>query len=254
MTIPAELSAKLHPKDLARLEKTLAELVELLGTELRAVLLHGEAVGDLYRPRRTRMQLIVVLERVSPLLLRRIRPRIRAWARRHVATPLMMDPLYIESSHDVFPLEFLEIADEHHLIYGEIDPFASQTLDPEHLRMEVEEQARGKMLHLWEAYLECAGRRSTMRRLLAQTPAGFVPAIRAMLYLAERPREHSSVKLVAELELTFRCELPAFTRLLDRTLPRTRPSGPELEAIFEGYLDEVRTLVRIADGLGRQAS
>ncbi len=237
----------LHAKDRNRLDKTLAELVELYGEHLRAVALCGEAVTPAYRPKRTRLKLVVVLDQVSPELLRRMRPRIRAWARRHIDTPLVMDPLYIESSLDVFPLEFLEIGDEHRLIHGETDPFAEQPIDREHLRIETEEQARGKMLHLWEAYLECGGRRSTMRRLLAQTPAGFLPAVRAMLYLADRPRPDSPAELLAEAERAFDCRLPTMSRLLDAGAKR--PAASDLEPLFESYLAEVRALVRIADGL-----
>ncbi|MFP6609967.1 MAG: hypothetical protein VCB80_07310 [Deltaproteobacteria bacterium] len=242
MSIPVHL----HSKDRARLVKTLGELVGLYGDGLHAVALYGTAVTPAYRPKRTRMDLAVVLDELTPSRLRLMRPRIRAWAWRHIDTPLVMDPLYIDSSLDVFPLEFLELADEHTLLHGDRDPFADPEIDREHLRIEIEEQVRGKMLHLWEAYLQSRGRSSTMRRLLVQTPAGFLPTLRAMLYFAQRPRPASPAELVAETERSFACHLPTITALV----AGSRIKRAELETTFDSYLGEVRSLVRIADGLG----
>ena len=138
--------------DRASLDAFAADLREIHGSALRAVLLTGEAASAGYRPRRSPLSTLVVLDEVTPAALRRTRPRLRRWSRRRIPTPLFMDPTYIASALDVFPLEFLELGDHHELLLGESDPLADLEIDRVHLRLEVEEQMRGKMLHLWEAY------------------------------------------------------------------------------------------------------
>ena len=121
--------------------------------------------------------------------LRRTRGRVSAWRRRRIPTPVLMDPRYVESSLDVFPLEFLEIGDRHRVLHGRADLFANLGVDLSHLRLEVEEQIRGKLLHLWKAYLEAAGSKRALHQLLLETPPGFEVILRGMLRLGQGAQE-----------------------------------------------------------------
>lgn len=231
------------------------------GDALLAVVLCGEAAGPGYRPRKSPLALVVVLEQVSPEALRTTRARVAAWRRRRIPTPMLMDPLYIESSLDVFPLEFLEIGEQHRVLHGQTDPFADLAIDLAHLRLEVEEQIRGKMLHLWEAYLEAGRSKRTLRRLLTDTPPGFEVILRGMLKLrgeaapraagggrAAMRSDHPGA-LLASVEDEFGIALPTLRRLQAVRRDCDRLLRAELEGVFEAYLTEVRRLGRIVDGL-----
>ena len=160
-----------------------------------------------------------------------------------------MDPLYIETSRDVFPIEFLELRERHQLVFGEVDPFADLVIDVGHLQLEVEEQLRGKMLHLWEAYLETAGSRRQLRRLLVDTPAGFAPVLRGLLHLRRVAGQGGSDSgdLLADVEGAIGVTLPVFHRLLAVQQGDAGLAASELEGVFEDYLSEVRSLVRVSD-------
>jgi hypothetical protein len=251
----------LHPKDERALTKAVEDLRQMHGDALLAVVLYGEASGPGYRPRKSPLALVVLLEQVSPEALRATRTRVGAWRRRRIPTPMLMDPLYIESSLDVFPLEFLEIGDQHRVLHGQSDPFADLAIDVAHLRLEVEEQIRGKMLHLWEAYLEAGRSKRTLKRLLTETPPGFEVILRGMLKLREEAlppdagagpagaRPDHPEALLASVEEEFGIELPTLRRLEAVRQDRDRLQRGELEDVFEAYLTEVRRLGRIVDGL-----
>ena len=113
---------KLDEKDRGALDRMVAELEEQHGDALLAVLLTGEAASADYRPGKTRLTTLVLLSEVTAEALRRTRGSLKAWGKRRIATPLFMDPLYVESACDVFPIELLEISDRHLLLYGESDP------------------------------------------------------------------------------------------------------------------------------------
>jgi hypothetical protein len=246
---------ELDRKDRTALDRFVEDLRGLHPDALVAALLTGEAASAGYRPRRSPLTTVVVLDEVTPDTLRRTRERVRGWRRRRIPTPLLMDPLYIESSVDVFPIEFLEIADHHLLLHGDVDPFADLTLHLPHLRLEVEEQIRGKMLHLWEAYLGAGGSKRALRLLLLETPPGFEMILRGMLRLRQGeqpqgdPRPDGPDELLAAVELQFELELPVFRRL--ERVRRSREALPrgQLEGLFDAYLAEVRRLVRITDAL-----
>ena len=236
-------------KDQAALDRLVSDLRDLHGQALVAVALTGEAASPAYRPRKSELTTVVVISEINASVLRTVRGKIRAWGRLRLATPLLMDSLYIETSRDVFPIEFLDLRERHRLLFGEVDPFADLAIDVEHLRLEVEEQLRGKMLHLWEAYLETAGSRRQLRRLLLETPASFAPILRGLLHLRQMAGQAGapSGDLLADVEGAVGVTLPVFRRLLAVQHGDAALGTSEHEEVFEGYLAEVRRLVRVSD-------
>ena len=220
------------------------------GTRLQAVVLCGDAAGGGYRAGKSRLELAVVVDAVDDDTLHRLtRALPRTW-RRRVAAPLLFDPLYIQSSLDVFPLEFLDLADRHELLFGEHDPFAELVFEREHLRLQIEQQLRGKLLHLWEAYLAARGSRRHTRRLLIDTPAAFETIARGILYIVGNgPRPTEPCALIAAVETALSIELPTLERLERVRSGRDKLARADVEATFACYLEEVRALVRGVDGL-----
>ena len=235
---------EIDPSDRSALDRMVTELQELHNDALLAVALTGDAIGPTYRPRKTLLTTVVVLEEVTPEALRRTRDLIRRWRRRHIPVPILMDPRYIESSLDVFPIEFIDFADRHLLLFGESDPFSDLKFDMDHLRLEVEEQLRGKMLHLWSAYLSTHGSQKNLRALLLETPAGFEIILRGMARLRDPSATESPVDAI---EHSFEIELPTFHRLIGLRSGQGSMANDELEDTFGAYLGEVHRLVHLTD-------
>jgi hypothetical protein len=244
---------ELDPSDRSRLDRLVQDLLELHGDSLLAVALIGEALGPGYRPRKTPLSVVAVLRELTPDALRRTRSRVRRWRRRNLAIPLLMDLAYIEASLDVFPIEFLDISQRHLLLFGDADPFDGLRYDRAHLRLEVEEQLRGKLLHLWEAYLRTEGSERSLRSLLLETPAGFDVILRALLLLRPAPAENRASgpeeDPVAAVAQAFEIELPTLEHLWKLRCGRGSLTNDQLDAVFDGYLSEVRQLVRLIDAL-----
>jgi hypothetical protein len=241
------------PDDRIQLERFVADLEDSHEASLLAVVLTGDAATADYQPRKTPLTVIVVLSEVTPDALRAMRPNLRRWRRRRIPTPMVMDPRYIESSLDVFPLEFLDIQTRHRLIHGERDPFSKLPIDLPHLRSEVEEQLRGKLLHLWSAYLETEGSEKSLRALLVETPPGFEIALRGLLALAPDTPESDALAtgegVIRAVEQRFDVTLPTFERLEEIRLGRRALANDSLDEVFDAYVDEVRALVRLSDAL-----
>jgi hypothetical protein len=243
----------LDEKDRATLEQVRRDLHGLFGDGLRAVALTGEAAGASYRPGRSPLELAVLLDQVTADSLRKVRPRLGAWARRRVAAPLILDLRWLADSRDVFPIEFLELRAHHVPLHGDIDPFAGLPVGAEHLRLELEKQLRGKLLHLWEAYLETRGAARRLRALLLAVPQGFAWILRGALHLsapeqADLPGHGEDERVFAEVERRFGVSIPTLRRLEAARRTGERLPSAELEPIFEALLGELRALVQIGDG------
>jgi len=238
----------------ARDARSLATLVEDLhgmhGEALRAVLLAGEAAGPEYRPRVTPLSVVVVLAEISAETLRRTRPRVATWRRLRIPAPVLLDAATIDRSLDVFPLELLELRDRHLTLYGHAEAIENIEVALPYLRLELEEQLRGKLLHLMSAYLETGPSPRALRRLLLDSPPGFAVLLRGLLRLRggqNAPRPADPEELIGAVEFLFGVALPSLRRL-DRVrrgreqLPRT-----ELEPLFDGYLADVRRIGLLVD-------
>jgi hypothetical protein len=239
--------AALDAKDARAVDQAVADLRAAHGDRLRALVLCGDAAGDDYAPGRTPLDLTVVLDSVTAAALRATAAHVATWRRHRIGVPLLLDPPYIASAVDVFPLEFLDLADRHRVVYGD-DPFAAVTIDARALRAEVEAQLRGKLLHLGQAYLESAAARSSLRELLVESVAAFELIMRGMLRLREVARS-ASARVLDDVERTFTVELPALRELAAVRRGAGRIVRADLEPLFASYLDEVRMLVGLVDRL-----
>jgi hypothetical protein len=241
----------LDDQDRATLEQVRRDLHELFAGSLRALALTGEAAGPSYRPGRSPLELAVLLDQVTADALRRVRPWLGRWARKRVAAPLFFDLRWLADSRDVFPIEFLELRTHHIPLHGDVDPFATLPVSREHLRLEVEKQLRGKLLHLWEAYLETRGSARLLRALLLAVPPGFVWILRGALHLLEEsvdlPAHGQDERVLEEVERRFGVSLPSLRRLEAAHRTGERIPSSDLEPLFEALLAELRALIQIGE-------
>ena len=85
--------------------------------------------------------------------------------------------------------------------------------------------------------------------MLIDTPAAFETIARGILYVAGIERPTDPLSLVSAVESALDIRLPTLMRLERVRRGRDRLRGGEIEATFMLYLEEVRALVRNADGL-----
>lgn len=240
----------LDARDARALETLVGDLRGLHGAALVAVLLAGESAGPEYRPRITPLSVVVVLAELGAETLRRTRTRVAAWRRQRIAVPLLLDAATIERSLDVFPLELLELRDRHQTLYGRCDQIEHLEVRLPYLRLEIEEQLRGKLLHLMSAYLETGSSPRALRRLLLDSQPGFAVLLRGLLRLRGgegSPRPADPHELIGAVETQLGVVLPALRRLDRVRRGREALARAELEPLFEAYLDDVRRLGQLVD-------
>jgi hypothetical protein len=240
----------LDSRDARSLGLLVEDLRRLYGEALRAVLLAGEAAGPEYRPRVTPLSVVVVLTELSSDSLRRMRPRVAAWRRLRIPAPVLMEAAGIDRSLDVFPLELLELRDRHQILYGRADAIEGVAVALPYLRLELEEQLRGKLMHLMSAYLDTDSSPRRLRRLLLDSLPGFAILLRGLLRLRggeAAPRPADPEDLIGAVEQVLGVALPSLRRVERVRRRRERLSRAELEPLFDGYLAEVKRLAQLVD-------
>ena len=153
----------------------LQDLQYIFGDRLQAVVAYGQPGAD---PAPS----LALVRALTADDLTACAARAATWHRAGCATPLLLTRDEFAASLDAFPIEYGEILDTHHVIYGE-DPFAGLTTRPEDLRRACEVLVKSHLLHLRQNYIDCRGRQSDIAALVGDAAPGFALLLRRLARL-----------------------------------------------------------------------
>lgn len=223
------------------------ELEKIYGTELKAVVLYGSAAGDDYSDKYSDYNIFCVLTNPIPVVLAKANKLIKGWIKKGNPPPHFFGPEHIETSTDVFPLEFLDIKDCHQVLLG-VDPLAHIKVDPKNLRHQCESELKGKLIHLRAFYAaNCDGPREIGRTMVRTFPT-FLAIFRGMLRLfgGAPPREARAT--VEQFSQKTGINPQIFLDIIDiREGKSLLPRGNDALAAFEQYLTEITIITNYID-------
>lgn len=225
------------------LEKSLQEFSDdikgTFGSELISLILYGSSAGEEFDPKKSDLNFLLVLSETGINRLSLCFPLLKKWEKKGVATPVCVTKAYIDSSLDSFPLEFLNMKTRYRLIDGE-DVLREISFDKRHIRLQIERELKGKLLHLRQVYLEAKGKLGLLRPVIAKSLTTFASIFRGILHLLEKeiPANKKEVVLSAANEMNL--EETVFHQLYDISSGVKKPSSAELDHIFIGYIEEIK--------------
>jgi hypothetical protein len=231
-------------------ELLVEQLRKLYGDGLKAVVVYGSTVAGETIPKRSDTNVLVVVERLELDLLRGEAAISRGWAESGNPPPVTFTAEEWRDSADVFPMEYADILESHRVVHGSL-PLEGLAVDREHLRLQTENQALGKLVQLRRGILASGGSRRELVELLAASFSTWMVIFRAVARLhGERPPAHydALTRLVAEragLDPTPFLRVAAHLR--GTRLPQT-----EVDDVLKGWLEAGKRLSRhvnaLADG------
>jgi hypothetical protein len=204
--------------------------------------------ADASRPHERRVHTMAVVETLGMDDLKACGALASNWARRGLATPLLMLPTELRRSLDAFPLEFSQIM-AHHAVLAGSDPFEQLSVRTEDARRACEVQARGHLLHLREGFIEAEGRPAAIAELVAASVAPFRALLAGVARLqGSDARTHDALAIYAETSL----RLPA--ALVRSVLGIEGPDDvdpADAVRLYGEYLDATERLTKIVDEWAR---
>jgi len=221
----------------------------LFGDDLISIILYGSGAGQNYRPGRSDINFMIVLTEEGIERLHKAFKVVETWQKRKVAIPLFLTELYVESSMDVFPIEYLNFQRNHVLVYGK-DILEGLSFDRELVRLQCEREVKGKLLLLREAYMETGGKGKALRDVIGQSIGAFIAIFDALLYVKEQEIPNERREVVNLTCNAFGLDAGLFQKLLDFKEEVIKPKDTQTKSLFQDYLKEVRKLSKIVDTLG----
>ena len=217
-------------------------LYDMPGLGIKSVSLYGSAVRDDYRPGKSNINLLVVLERIDvPILRSALGPVARG--RRHSIAPFFITEADLRSSADVFPVTFLAMQESYRVLHGS-DVLGELKIAREHIRLRCEQEIKNVLLRLRRHYIMGGGRKLT--QMMSFMVGGFLETLRVVVSLTQKdlPAREEGVNVAAE-RFEFDAEvLRNVSHLRNRgtALPRR-----EAEQLYDQFMAVVDTVAQAVD-------
>jgi len=168
------------------------------------------------------------------------------WRKSRVNTPLFLSREYINSSLDVFPIEFLNLQAHYKVIYGE-DVLKNFSIDRKFLRLQCERELKGKLLQLREQFLETGGNRAEIEKLIARSVPTFYSIFRALIFLQDTAIPPRSNDLLSLISHDTGLDSTRFLDILKIKEGTKKLSAGEAVSFMEEYIEQIKKLSAFVD-------
>jgi hypothetical protein len=239
------------PADTQRLlSRYVKETNALLGPALDGIVLYGSAVRGEFLPGRSNLNLLLCLASPDRDILERYAKVQRRWSREQIVVPLLLTAEEIHQSAAAFPLEFLEIQEQHRVLSGR-DPFIGLHIDRAHLAIEVVQALSGNVLRVRQRFVEGGGTQEATTMLLPLSLTGLLPCLRGMQRISARPVSFNSDALLTDIQRMTGLELPGLVDVLNLKRGKISPGPVEVPRLFDRYLGDVVKLMQYVHAQGK---
>jgi hypothetical protein len=212
-----------------------------------SAVLYGSAARGDFSEATSDINLLLVLDDVSPPVLRTLGPAFTAWQTATPEPPLLISLGEWGRATDVFPVELTDMLASYKVLRGP-DPLAGVSVPQADLRRELESELRGKLLRLRQGYTLLANDPDGLGALALRSAPTALVFCRAMLVLAGAP-----VSSPADAERVVHAAAGVVGFRPDEMLEVVRRRGQREwrceSVLFEGYLDAVARIAMFVDQL-----
>jgi hypothetical protein len=229
---------------------TLDELVNQLkaayGQTLQSVILYGSAVAGEHIAKKSDYNVLVVLDAVPLDRLAAIGAILRSWGEAGNPAPMMFTTAEWKSSSDVFPMEYADILEHHKVLHG-ADVTQGVTVSRSDLRLQVEQQALGKLLHLRRGAMAAGDDGKEQIALIEASLSALMVVFRGVVRLDGDVPSQDYSALSADVARRARFDASPFQRAVAHVRGREKLKREEAGSVLAGYMAGMESLVAWLD-------
>lgn len=239
---------RVAPAVRAKAEPFLTECATVAGDRLHSLYIVGSAATPDWREEHSDVNVLLMLREMDLAVVEALAPLGKRYGKKRIAPPLLMDPEYLRTSLDVFPMEFHELKLIHETVLGE-DLLAGIPINPADLRQQCEREVKSRLLGLRQGYLTSLGEPERLKENLVRILAGYLALFRSLILLLGKEPPRGRKETVAMLAAAAGLDTRIFGEILEVKEERAKPSPADLRALFERCYHATERLGRIVDEL-----
>jgi len=240
------------PDEIQKLLQTYVKDVKgVFGEQLEGMLLYGSAVRGEFLPGRSNLNILLLVSSYDSDVLKRYSALHRHWSKEQIVVPLFLTEEELHTSAAVFPLEFLEIQEQHRVLGGR-DPFIGFHVKTDRLRETVVQGVTSHLLRLRQRYVEGGGSDDATTILLPLSITSIVPVLRGVQRLLGRPVLSHSDAVIKDVAEQLKLDLQGLLDALLLKRGQISPGTREVPRLFDRYLQAATMLTRAVAQLLQQ--
>lgn len=229
-----------------KLDELVSQLRQAYGATLRSVMLYGSAVAGEHIAKRSDYNVLVILDAIPLDRLAAVGAVLRAWADDGNPPPMTFTTAEWKSSSDIFPMEYADILERHSVLYGE-DATQGITVSRTDLRLQVEQQALGKLLHLRRGAMAAGDDSGAQIKLIEASLSAIMVVFRGVVRLhGEAPSQDYSV-LSADVARKAGFDVMPVERAVEHVRGTVKVKREDAGAVLAGYMAGMESLVAYLD-------
>jgi predicted nucleotidyltransferase len=216
------------------------------GREVESIMLYGSAAAGEYVAGKSDINFLVMLTPAGMAKLRQAVAITEKWRPRGVQVPRVLTREYIQASLDSFPIEFLDMKLRHRVVFG-VDPLADLEISPQNLRLQLERELKGNLLHLREGLLGAGFDRDVLRELLRRTIPAFAALFEAFLFLKSEAIPPTRQEIFQKVAVLANLDGGFIAKLFHLQEKSERLYREELWKLMEDYIAQIEKLTTYID-------
>jgi predicted nucleotidyltransferase len=218
----------------------------LVGTY--SAVLYGSAARGQFIPGHSDINVMLVLEQVTPEVLRALHKTFAVWQRARQPPPLVVSRSEWNRSADAFPIEITDMKTAYRVLRGS-DPLSGLRVSRPDLRRALEREFRGKLMRLRQGFAACADDPEALGRFARESVSSVLLLLRILLTLLDRPVPNDAVALISAGAQTAGFHPGALAAVAGQRANRKWRCAAE---DFVGYLAAVEIAAQFIDQLPQE--
>jgi len=228
------------------LDDLVRQLQSAYGETLRSVVLYGSAVAGEHIAKRSDYNVLCVLDAVPLDRLAAVGAVLRAWSESGNPPPMTFTSSEWRSSSDVFPMEYADILERHRVLHGE-DVTRGIQVSRSDLRLQVEQQALGKLLHLRRGAMAAGDDGAEQLALIEASLSALMVVFRGVVRLDGGTPSQDYSALSEDVARRAGFDATPFRRAVEHVRGTHKVPKNEAGALLAGYMAGMEALVAWLD-------
>lgn len=229
---------------------TLDELVSQLraayGSVLRSVVLYGSAAAGEYDPKRSDYNVLVIVDAIDVSKLAGASAASRAWTDAGNPAPLTLTTSEWRGSADIFPMEYADIIERNRVLFGD-PPFDGISVQLNDLRLQLEQEAMGKLIKLRQGVLASGNEGQRQLELLAASVSTIMIIFRAFLRLHGETPSTDNAAVSEDVAKRVGFDATPFVRVVRHVRGESPIPSADVSTVLAEYLRGMQQLVGYLD-------
>ena len=238
--VPSQVKKKFVP--------FLRKFFEACPRGIHSVAIYGSATGINYIPGKSDINSVIIMDQVGWDLWRQVLRVTAEGIKQRITAPLLLTKEYIQSSLDTFPIEFLDIKENHVSVYGE-DYFSGLSIESRNLRIFCEYQMKGKLIRIRQAYLEEGLKDKMLGALMTESLSSLIPVFRNLIRIKGQTADIDKIKIIIQVCSIFHLDPGVFLSIHKQRTLQQRMSLRQTQELMEMYIRQLEQLITAVDHL-----